>query len=106
MTKEQAIKLLRKDTSISEIHKLRDNGLSHTEVTDAIQEAMDLGADAIEKTIAKKPTVLINDKDVRIGNILFKKGVKTYKCVCGYWITLTQEYCNHCGQRILWEGDE
>ena len=49
MTKDQAIRLLRKNTSISEIRKLRDSGLSHTEVTDAIQEAMDLGAAAIEK---------------------------------------------------------
>ena len=106
MTIDEAIKLLSKDTSISEIHRLRDKGLSHTEVTDKIQEAMDMGIEAIEKQIAKKPTVLINDKDVRIGNILFKKGVKTYKCVCGYWITLTQEYCNHCGQKIDWSEVE
>ena len=49
MNKEQAIRLLRKNTSISEIRKLRDKGLSHVEVTDKIQEAMDLGADAIER---------------------------------------------------------
>ena len=48
MNKEQAIKLLRKDTSIDEIHRLKDKGLSHTEVTDKIQEAMDMGADALE----------------------------------------------------------
>ena len=71
-----------------------------------IEEELDIAIDALEKQIAKKPTVLINDKDVRIGNILFKKGVKTYKCVCGYWITLTQEYCNHCGQKIDWSEVE
>lgn len=48
MTKEQAIKLLRKDTSPFEIHLLELEGLSYDEVTDKIQEAMDMGADALE----------------------------------------------------------
>ena len=102
MTKEQAIKLLSKDTSIEEIHRLRDKGLSHTEVTDTIQEAMDMGIEEIEKQIAKKPKVLINDEDVRIGRIKFKKGVKTYKCVCESWITFLQDYCSCCGQKQDW----
>ena len=54
MTKEQAIKLLSKDTSVDEIHRLKDKGLSHTEVTEAIQEAMDMGIEAIEKQIPKQ----------------------------------------------------
>lgn len=55
MTKEQAIKLLRKDTSPMEIHLLELEGLSYDEVTDKIQEAMELGADAIELQEPKKP---------------------------------------------------
>ena len=106
MTKEQAIKLLRKDTSISEIHKLKDKGLSHDEVTDKIQEAMDMGSDAIEKQIAKKPKVIIHDEDVRIGRIKYKKGVKTYKCVCESWITFLQDYCSCCGQKLDWSEVE
>ena len=106
MTKEQAIKLLRKDTSPMEIHLLELKGLSYDEVTDKIQEAMELGADAIEKQIAKKPKVLINDEDVRIGRIKFKKGVKTYKCVCESWITLLQDYCSCCGQKQDWSEVE
>lgn len=51
MTKEQAIKLLRKDTSVDEIHRLKDKGLSHTEVTDKIQEACDMGVEALETII-------------------------------------------------------
>ena len=62
----------------------------------------ELAIEALEKQIAKKPTVLINDKDVKVGCLTFRKGVKTYKCVCGYWITLSQDYCNHCGQKIDW----
>ena len=60
MTKEQAIKLLSKDTSISEIHRLKDKGLSHTEVTDTIQEAIDMGIEAIEKQIPKKLHIYAN----------------------------------------------
>ena len=95
MTREQAIKLLRKDTSISEIHKLRDNGLSHTEVTDAIQEAMDLGADAIEKQIAKKPLV-----------DYVRNSYKKYKCpMCKEEVQINYDmsYCLECGQKLDWE---
>ena len=49
MTKEQAIKLLRKETSPMEIHILTIEGLKQSEIMDKIQEAMDMGADAIEK---------------------------------------------------------
>ena len=48
MTREQAIKLLRKETSASEIHKLTLEGFKQGEIMDKIQEAMDMGADAIE----------------------------------------------------------
>ena len=58
--------------------------------------------EAREKQVAKKPKVLINDKDVKVGCVTFRKGVKTYKCVCGYWITLSQKYCNECGQKLDW----
>lgn len=48
MTKEQAIKLLRKDTSPMEIHILTIEGLKQSEITDKIQEAMDMGIEAIK----------------------------------------------------------
>lgn len=59
--------------------------------------------EALEKQIAKKPTVLINDKDVKVGCITFRKGVKTYKCTCGCWLTLSQDYCSQCGQKLDWQ---
>lgn len=110
MTKEQAIKLLRKDTSISEIHKLRDNGLSHTEVTDAIQEAMDLGADAIEKQIAKK--VIIPSTD--LGRYYHQESCPNCKKefsvrICGYKfkdVIGKTNYCHNCGQKIDWSEVE
>ena len=49
MTKEQAIKLLRKDTSVDEIHRLEVELKDYDKVTDKIQEACDMGVEAIEK---------------------------------------------------------
>ena len=48
MNKEQAIKLLSKDTSPMEIHILTIEGLKQSEIMDKIQEAMDMGAEAIK----------------------------------------------------------
>ena len=87
------------------------------EIIDELQEYLDVGDNyrialyseevqmcikALEKQITKKPTVLINDKDVKIGCVTFRKGVKTYKCNCGCWVTLSQDYCSQCGQKLYW----
>lgn len=48
MTKEQAIKLLSKDTSGFEIHILEVELKDYDKVTDKIQEAMDMGIEAIK----------------------------------------------------------
>ena len=100
MTKEQAIKLLSKDTSIDEIHRLRDKGLSHTEVTDAIQEAMDLGADAIEKTIAKNVIDIVEEYE----NYLYIG--KCPICNTSILIASKEKYCSNCGQKLLWKESE
>ncbi len=91
MTKEQAIALLSKDMSVYEIHRLRDKGLSHTEVTEAIQEAMDMGIEAIEKQIAKKLHIYANG---------------TEHCPnCDYDNTaLGFKVCVECGQHLKWGG--
>lgn len=50
MTKEQAIRILSSDTSIEEIHKLKYYaGFNQDKVLEQIQEAMDMGADALRK---------------------------------------------------------
>lgn len=50
MTREQAIKLLTRETSRSEIKRLKyEEGLAHEEVTEKIQQAMDMGVEAIKK---------------------------------------------------------
>ena len=91
MTKEQAIALLSKDMSVYEIHRLRDKGLSHTEVTDKIQEAMDMGIEAIEKQIVKfvECKGWKGYRDTRYKCPSCKKIIR-----CGY------EYCSNCGQAV------
>lgn len=49
MTKEQAIKLLGEDTSREEINRLEKEGHSKEDILDIIQEALDMGIDALEK---------------------------------------------------------
>lgn len=48
MTKEQAIKLLRKDTNADEMYSLTKYGLRSAEIQELLQEAMDMGAEAIK----------------------------------------------------------
>ena len=93
MTKAQAIKLLSKDTSIQEIHRLKDSGLSHTEVTDAIQDAMDMGVEAIQKQIPKKPNIYLN-------------GIE-HCPYCEVSVTgMHFDYCVICGQKLDWSEVE
>ena len=50
MTKEQAIRILSSETSMEEIHKLKYYaGFNQDRVLEQIQEAMDMGADALRK---------------------------------------------------------
>lgn len=93
MTKKQAIKLLRKNTSPMEIHLLELKGLNYAEVTDRIQEAMEQGADAIEKDIAKDIYIYANGEehcsncDANLTGMGFK-------------------YCVECGQRLRLENKQ
>ena len=100
MTNKQAIKLLRKDTSPMEIHLLELKGLSYDEVTDKIQEAMELGADAIEKQIAKK-SLLYKDKESKIGTKIYD--CPRCKTTFLYIAWNDNDYCCACGQRIKLE---
>ena len=86
------------------LHKLKHVYSHNTKlVLDVENKDIELIIEGLEKQIAMKPTVLLNDKDVKVGCVTFRKGVKTYKCVCGYWVTLSQDYCSRCGQKIDWQ---
>lgn len=59
--------------------------------------------DAREKRIPQKPSVLVNDHDVKVGAVIFRKGTKTYKCaVCGSFVMRSWKCCSECGQAIDW----
>ena len=92
MTKEQAIRLLSKETSVDEINRLKDKGLSHTEVTDKNQEAMDMAIEALEKQIPKQLHQYANGTD---------------HCPnCDYDNTaLGFKVCVECGQVLDWSSE-
>lgn len=63
MTKEQAIKLLGEGTSKKEINRLEKEGYSEADIIDTIQEALDMGIEAIEKDIAKDIHIYTNGEE-------------------------------------------
>ena len=99
MTKEQAIRILSSETSLEEIHKLKYYaGFNQDRVLEQIQEAMDMGTDALEKQIAKDV--------IDITPSYSDTGV--YRCPkCKDIYTFKQgkpNYCSECGQMINWNG--
>ena len=51
-----------------------------------------------------EPRVKITNKDRKIGNITFKKGVHIYYCgYCNNGILPSWKHCAHCGEKIVWK---
>lgn len=58
-----------------------------------------------ERCTEKKPQVHVNNEDVKIGAILFRKGTKAYRCsVCNRLLIYGDKFCRDCGQQLRW-GD-
>lgn len=94
MTEQEAIKILSKDTSMEAVNELSYyGGFSKDYVVERIQEAMDMGAKALEKQVSKKP---IQDDGYYCPfcNNRVAYAVRGYK----------QPYCMECGQKIDWDG--
>lgn len=85
------IKTEREFVELEELHQYRSIG--------TVEECRE----ARGKQVPQNPTVLVNDHDVKIGNVTFRKGTKTYKCKCGSFILRWCNYCPDCGQMIDWE---
>ena len=67
MTKEQAIKLLRKETSVDEIHRLEvEEKLDFNEVIEQIQEAMNMGADALKNDSINRLVSCVKSQDIEL----------------------------------------
>ena len=103
MNKEQAIKLLRKDTNADEMYSLTKYGLRSAEIQELLQEAMDIGADALEKQVTKK---VIAKKYTYFKNSTRIKD-KYGKCPVCNSNQREDNYCGNCGQKLDWsEADE
>lgn len=58
-----------------------------------------------ERCTEKEPKVHVNNEDVKIGAILFRKGTKAYQCpVCNRLLIYGDKFCRDCGQQLRW-GD-
>lgn len=99
MTKEEAIKLLHRDTTRGAVAKLEYYaGFNGEKVIEQIQEAMDMGAEALERQIPKKPVF-------NSGSIHFCPTCVDENKTVSYEFLLDrgQAYCQCCGQAIAWE---
>ena len=67
MTKEQAIRILSSETSMEEIHKLKYYaGFNQDKVLEQIQEAMDMGADALRNDSINRLVSCVKSQDIEL----------------------------------------
>ena len=67
MTREQAIRILSSETSMEEIHKLQYYaGFNEDRVLEQIQEAMDMGADALRNDSINRLVSCIKSQDIEL----------------------------------------
>lgn len=95
MTPERAIEILNPE---------------HREYYDSIEtvnEACRMGMETIGYRIKKKPLIIKNDKDIKIGSATWKAGVPIYKCsCCNGFISRSNKFCTDCGQALDWSDEE
>ena len=105
MTEQEAIKILSKDTSMEAVNELTYYaGFNRDKVIEQIQEAMTMGANALEKQNAKRPI------HVRYKHHITRRMVHFIYCgVCGPYqqrVSMGDKYCRECGTKIDWTVDE
>ena len=67
MTKEQAIRILSSETSMEEIHKLKYYSVFNQDrVLEQIQEAMDMGADALRNDSINRLVSCVKSQDIEL----------------------------------------
>ena len=63
--------------------------------------------EAVEKQRAEKPTVSVQEKDLKVGCAVFAAGTKTFWCPnCRKAITGADKHCRTCGKKIDWGEEE
>lgn len=61
----------------------------------------------LELQIPKKPLIIKNDKDIKLGYAIWKAGVPIYKCSqCNDFISRSNKFCTDCGQALDWSDEE
>ena len=105
MTREEAIKILSKDTSLATVNELKYySGFNQEKVVGLIQEAMDMGAKALEKQIPKKP---IEKESDFMGHLYCPNCDQFFDCDEEYYLKYGEwNHCGKCGQAIDWSRDE
>lgn len=70
-------------------------------------EEMNIVISALEKQMPKKPLVIKNDEDIKLGSATWKAGVPIYKChCCNGFIKRSDDFCPDCGQALDWSDEE
>lgn len=68
-----------------------------------IKYALKASIEALGKQIPQRPTHLTVKNDIKIGNFIFHKGCKIYRCKCKEWVGYKDPFCKHCGQKLKWD---
>ena len=99
MTKEEAIEILHRDTTRGAVAKLEYYaGFNGEKVIEQIQEAMDMGAEALEKQIPKKPFLESTKGITPIA--IWHCPVCKDEIISNWNRDIANPYCHHCGQAI------
>lgn len=100
MTNEEAIRIL--DPDCKEKWKAYDG-----KDMERCNEACRAAVKALEYRIPKKPLIIKNDKDIKVGSAIWKAGVPIYKCSqCNGFISRSNKFCTDCGQALDWSDEE
>lgn len=113
MTEKEAIEaLLYQEDMRGEGFDYQVNNLVIAKAVKALEEIRQYRAigtveecrEAVERKMPQKPKREVLDKDLKIGNVVFKAGTRVYLCPsCEKGITGSDAHCRWCGQAILWE---
>lgn len=98
----ETIKEVKQTISILQDTKMREKELGCGPDLDMQIESEMTKLKALEKQAAKKATEHQVKDEIKIGNAIFGRNTKVYKCICDKLIGYKDTYCRHCGQKLNW----
>ncbi len=88
--------------SVSTIRNFMGNAGRNT-CNDSLYEALKDADESLQRQIPQKTKDEIFGKDMRIGHVVFKAGTTVHHCpVCNAMVTGSNNFCNKCGQALIW----